>query len=172
MSAVLDGVETVLRGPKAFGVEPYPLVALERVKNRVTASKPTEEMIRDAKPIGYRSSRVWLGISLITLGGHLLPKMLCRRHAQYAPIGWTISMSDLLRSASVIVGMGNELEVHHRKNIQFLCLLARTIQIYIRGVFTMAGVKNKYSDSSDEFRSPSYWYHELKISSIITKKEH
>lgn len=158
MQAILDAIETVFEGPTAFADNPSPLNKISEAKKRIKTLVLTPELLKTIEPY-QRSprSRDRYFLSILTLGGHLIPDAFLWRKPQHVPIAWQAGRESLVEMKYVVFGRGDRIEARERNNADFFSALGRLCKLYVRALYQHKAVAQKYRDLSMQYRSLDYW---------------
>lgn len=155
MQAVLEAIEMVARGPRAFAQEPPPLETL----GRLNALRPAETV--SGADFGDlcmpRPQRGWRAFaSRMTAGGYLRGRGRNGR-LPFAPIPdrmpkWSLSAHD-----RVAYGTGPDIVIMKRSRRRMLALWFRSLRLALTLGWRFPRLGRVYKDEADAFRSEAYW---------------
>lgn len=171
MNASLDGIETVMKGPAAFGESPAPFAQLERAKIRSRNHEIKLINLRNMQLIQHTHKSFRRIASIVTLGGHLLPEWLLQQHTRYAETAWDVGLTSVLRAKTIVTGQEGYLEIHIRNRLLFSKTLLRASWLLIISLLKIQKMGKEYVNNSNSYRSINYWRKTLETTSTKNLKK-
>ncbi|MCO5147341.1 MAG: glycosyltransferase [Aquamicrobium sp.] len=155
MQAVLEAIEMVARGPRAFAHEPPPLETL----GRLNALRSAETMSGADFDGLYtpRPPRGWRALASRMLAGGYLRGRERGERLPYAPIADDMPKWSLLAHDRVAYGAGRDILVMKRSRRRMFALWGRALRLALTLGWQLPRLGRAYKDEADACRSEAYW---------------
>lgn len=162
MFAALEGLKHCLAGPSYFGSNPTPVPFLKNIRALDTATQPSDIEVNLAKSIPFHKfGLIRTLMTLLTLGGHILPSKLLRNENRHIRIAWEAGSTGLFRARGAIFGEGRSLRKVKMDRNRFLNGLWSATKLHFIAKKSLTKVRDDYQRNANQYKTREYWVSKL-----------